>query len=267
MEEFTDAWGNVLLISGMYANTLGVDNPIRYRGYYYDFETDFYYLQSRYYDPAMGRFINANGDMLGFNLYAYCGNNPVKNLDSEGKFLCTAIGALVGGICGAVSALVSGKKGREVLASAVNGAISGAVSGLASDIILVTGGSAAVVIGAYAIAGAVGSAAGSLAESKINGKDMKSGEVWFDAMESAFWGGAFGAVGGLINGPQASMMSDAMKSAGKKLLAKGGVTVGYAIKKAIRREVRHLGESVAEEALNNFISWYTPNVVDTAFGK
>ena len=64
-------------ISGMYANTLGQDNPIRYRGYYYDFETDFYYLQSRYYDPAMGRFINAdgyinaNGDMLGFNMFAY----------------------------------------------------------------------------------------------------------------------------------------------------------------------------------------------------
>ena len=56
-----DAWGNVLSISGMYANTLGQDNPIRYRGYYYDFETDFYYLQSRYYDPAMGRFINADG--------------------------------------------------------------------------------------------------------------------------------------------------------------------------------------------------------------
>lgn len=92
MEEFTDAWGNVLSISGMYANTLGQDNPIRYRGYYYDFETDFYYLQSRYYDPAMGRFINAdgyinaNGDMLGFNMFAYCSNNPVMNVDPTGEW-------------------------------------------------------------------------------------------------------------------------------------------------------------------------------------
>ena len=56
-----DAWGNILYTSGMYADTLGQENPIRYRGYYYDFETGFYYLQSRYYDPAMGRFINADG--------------------------------------------------------------------------------------------------------------------------------------------------------------------------------------------------------------
>ena len=97
MEEFTDAWGNVLSISGMYANTLGQDNPIRYRGYYYDFETDFYYLQSRYYDPAMGRFINAdgyinaNGDMLGFNMFAYCSNNPVMYLDYSGQFAILGI--------------------------------------------------------------------------------------------------------------------------------------------------------------------------------
>ena len=76
--EYTyDAWGNVLSITGLYADTLGQTNPIRYRGYYQDFETGFYYLQSRYYDPAIRRFINAdgyvnaNGDFIGFNMYAY----------------------------------------------------------------------------------------------------------------------------------------------------------------------------------------------------
>ena len=89
--EYTyDAWGNVLSITGMYADTLGVNNPIRYRGYYQDFETGFYYLQSRYYDPAVRRFINADNvlytgnDFIGLNLYSYCGNNPVDRIDDEG---------------------------------------------------------------------------------------------------------------------------------------------------------------------------------------
>ena len=65
-------------------------NPFRYRGYYYDTETDLYYLNSRYYDPAVGRFlnadgyINANGDLIGFNMFAYCSNNPVNRIDFLG---------------------------------------------------------------------------------------------------------------------------------------------------------------------------------------
>lgn len=96
--EYTyDAWGNVLSITGMYADTLGVNNPIRYRGYYQDFETGFYYLQSRYYDPAVRRFINADGyinandDLLGYNMYAYCGNNPVNRNDDGGMFWDTIL--------------------------------------------------------------------------------------------------------------------------------------------------------------------------------
>ena len=61
--EYTyDAWGNVLSMTGMYADTLGVNNPIRYRGYYYDYETGFYYLQSRYYDPKL---LVRTGHLLG----------------------------------------------------------------------------------------------------------------------------------------------------------------------------------------------------------
>ena len=68
-------------------------NPIRYRGYYYDEETGLYYLQSRYYDPEVGRFINADDvdyiepeTLMGCNLYAYCGNNPVMYVDPTGNF-------------------------------------------------------------------------------------------------------------------------------------------------------------------------------------
>ena len=65
-------------------------NPFRYRGYYYDSETGYYYLQTRYYNPEWGRFINAdgyinaNGDILGYNMFAYCGNNPVSFIDFFG---------------------------------------------------------------------------------------------------------------------------------------------------------------------------------------
>ena len=81
-----DAWGNVSS-SGRLAEI----NPLRYRGYYYDNETGFYYLQSRYYDPANRRFINADiyvstdsSDAVSCNMFVYCGNNPVSNTDESG---------------------------------------------------------------------------------------------------------------------------------------------------------------------------------------
>ncbi len=66
-------------------------NPLRYRGYYYDTETGFYYVQSRYYDPIVKRFINADSyastgqGFLGYNMFAYCGNNPVNMIDIIGN--------------------------------------------------------------------------------------------------------------------------------------------------------------------------------------
>ena len=75
----------------MMASTLGSLNPLRYRGYVYDQETGLYYLQSRYYNPEIGRFINADGftstgqGLLGNNMFAYCGNNPISRYDPAGK--------------------------------------------------------------------------------------------------------------------------------------------------------------------------------------
>ena len=85
-----DAWGNLLSATGSMAYT----NPLRYRGYYYDAETRFYYLQSRYYDPVYHRFINADvyastgQGFAGTNMFAYCKNNPARYSDSSGmKFV------------------------------------------------------------------------------------------------------------------------------------------------------------------------------------
>ena len=83
-------YGKVLGTTGTLASTLGVDNPLRYRGYYYDTESGLYYLQSRYYDPATCRFINADAftstgqGILGCNMFAYCNNNPVVFKDAGG---------------------------------------------------------------------------------------------------------------------------------------------------------------------------------------
>ena len=91
-----DAWGNVISITDNNGNAItspnhvGNLNPFRYRGYYQDTETGLYYLMSRYYDPITHRFINADGyfqsggSILDANTFAYCGNNPVLNVDPLG---------------------------------------------------------------------------------------------------------------------------------------------------------------------------------------
>ena len=88
-----DSWGKLLSIEGSAKDTIGVQNPFRYRGYYYDTESGFYYLNSRYYDPVVGRFLNAdeviaNADntIQGYNMYVYCFNNPVNLADSSGNW-------------------------------------------------------------------------------------------------------------------------------------------------------------------------------------
>ena len=87
-----DAWGDqeIELLDPKYEE-LAKANPFRYRSYYYDEETGLYYLKSRYYDPEVGRFITIDDisyldpeTINGLNLYAYCGNNPVMNVDPNG---------------------------------------------------------------------------------------------------------------------------------------------------------------------------------------
>jgi RHS repeat-associated protein len=86
-----DAWGNHV-VANHTADNIGDFNAIRYRGYYYDSETGFYYLKSRYYDPQLGRFISMDSvdavepnTINGLNLYAYCGNSPVMHVDPNGN--------------------------------------------------------------------------------------------------------------------------------------------------------------------------------------
>ena len=87
-----DPWGKCTVsYSNGGASTSATKNNLRYRGYYLDSDLGLYYLQSRYYDPNTYRFINADGylstgqGILGYNMYAYCNNNPVNYVDYGGN--------------------------------------------------------------------------------------------------------------------------------------------------------------------------------------
>ena len=89
-----DSWGTPLSTTVSLASTLGAQNPFRYRGYVYDAETGLYYVTSRYYDPEIGRWINADipetltadfENFAQYNLFAYCFNDPVNMSDVQSR--------------------------------------------------------------------------------------------------------------------------------------------------------------------------------------
>ena len=89
---YYDAWGNIISSYSRANSTIAELNPLLYRGYVYDRDTGLYYLQSRYYNPEWGRFINADvytstgQGFVGNNMFAYCANNPVTRTDHSGEF-------------------------------------------------------------------------------------------------------------------------------------------------------------------------------------
>ena len=142
-----DPWGKIISSSG----TLADINPLRYRGYYYDSETGFYYLQSRYYDPEIGRFINADSyastdatGLLSTNMFAYCENDPVNRSDPSGELFGTISGLIVGGLTGALSAYINGD---DILAGTITGAVNGGICGLIVDSGVFTGGISLLLCG------------------------------------------------------------------------------------------------------------------------
>ena len=135
-----DAWGKVLSVNDTTANSVGTQNPFRYKGYYYDTETSLYYLQSRYYDPEVGRFINADAfastdisGVLSANMFAYCENNPVMRDDPTGEVWTVAVKMLVGAAVSMASYAfdqsMAGEKIdiKELAMSAAEGAVTAVV--------------------------------------------------------------------------------------------------------------------------------------------
>ena len=189
-----DAWGNhaVLNPDGTVNDSysfIGNLNPYRYRGYYYDIETKLYYLKTRYYDPEVGRFITIDDlqyldpeTINGLNLYAYCANNPVMNVDENGnKWWHWLLGAVaVVAMCALMVGITALTGGTASFGFAVAlGALKGAAIGLGVG----------AVTGAYvgAIAGGIHALA-------------TGGDFWSGVGKGALLGLGIGAFAGAIVG-------------------------------------------------------------------
>ena len=164
-----DSWGNTISIQDgngqeiTNPNDIGNLNPFRYRGYYLDSETGLYYISSRYYDPEICRWINADntdilaidqGTPLQYNLFSYCHNNPVNMVDLDGYIPFFIVTGIVGAVAGGIIGYVTSRSWKGALAGvAIGGAIGltgGAIAGklLAGSALAQT---SAVIIGGKAL--------------------------------------------------------------------------------------------------------------------
>lgn len=140
-----DSWGNIISITDNNnqeitdVTNIGLINPFRYRSYYYDTETNLYYLNSRYYNPKWGRFINADimisKDKHSKNLFVYCDNNPISRTEVDGAawlfvtMVSFAAGAVAAG-AKAVSNVVNKKNILDGVAAAGLGTAIGTFVGI-----------------------------------------------------------------------------------------------------------------------------------------
>lgn len=177
-----DAWGQPISTGGALAETLGALNPFRYRGYIYDEETGLYYLRSRYYNPKLSRFINADdvealgadGDINGYQLFNYCMNDPVNRRDEAGSWSLPNWAKVAIGAALIVGAAVVATVATGGVACFAYGAAIGAAKG--------------------AVSGAIGGAISGAIESRIATRS------WDGALEAAIDGAADGFLGGAIGG-------------------------------------------------------------------
>ena len=214
-----DPWGKLLSVTDTSGTDIGTINPLRYRGYYYDTETGFYFLQSRYYDPTVGRFItpepniytgafDSGSGLAQYNAYAYCANDPVNFSDDTGEFIVTAViigSAVAGGlISGTISAITQYATTGEIN---IGVTLVNAASGLVSGALAATGiGLAASIAANAALGGAT-----YMAEQAVTGEEITASGVLIGVAA----GGISGAIGG--KGADTKKLCNVWKSASKGL--------------------------------------------------
>ena len=231
--------------------TMAETNPLRYRGYYYDAESGLYYLQSRYYDPAVCRFINADkyystdqGE-LGCNMFAYCNNSPIIASDPDGEWLNVVVGMVVGAAVNCGIAIAEGKSAGGVIMATVCG--------------LVSGGGAAMGLGAI-----TGMATSFINATYDNIKKVKDGtasigEAIVDTVVNTAMGAAFGAMGS--SSPVDRLISKQVSDAGRngvRVLLKQKV-IHPVVKKAAKKAVKEAGRYIAKTVTSEFVSGIISN--------
>ena len=257
--EYTyDAWGNHI-VKNHTSDNIGDFNTIRYRSYYYDTETNLYYLKTRYYDPQVGRFLNMDDINLldelseninGLNLYAYCLNNPISFSDPDGQCPVTAI-VLVLKITAkiAIKALVKGaiklgktygiKGGIKVGAKKAGGILK---KGVVKGAKVVKAKKGQMISGA--VNNGIWNGVGSVADGGCFIRGFASG-----AITGAI--GGFGVIAGAVGAFGSSIVSDIIAGRGENLgaaFASGGTALAFGL------AGDRLGRAMGNDLLSTVVS-------------
>ena len=256
-----DAWGNTLTAEG----SLATSNPIRYRGYYFDTETSLYYLQSRYYDPTVGRWISAdradrlgaNNDFASLNLFVYCGNGPVIRKDNGGNCWTLIIGAVVGVvtqyICDVSINLLSGKSFVDSLRPTSSWADYGAAA--------LSGALAATGIGAGASIAANAALGGAtyLANCAIEGEEVDALDLGLAITGGGFSGaiGGAGANGEKLKGIVSTSKQILKSTVSPKKIAMYTAKIAAAKTAVVESLTRTFGAGVFSNFFSSARKWFT----------
>ena len=195
---------NLNQLHHLFQNLLCLHIPCRY---FYDTETTLYYLQSRYYDPDLGRFINADDypstgqGLTGNNMFMYCNNNPVLLEDMLGES-ATIAGGILGGLWGLIAALTDEEdeddeetKFEDIISCILIGAATGAAAGFVADMSVATCGVGLVAFGWSALAGGGFGMINSASTQYILDEDVNIGKMVYDGIWGSVMGGTCTAMG------------------------------------------------------------------------
>ena len=216
-----NSWGKVTSTQDTSGVSLATLNPFRYRKYVYDPETGLYCLGSRYYDPEVGRFVNADDfetltyqmdSVQGKNLYQYCFNNPINMQDEDGGWPKWVTEVAIG-----IGAIVIGA--AAVAATAATGGIA------ATFVVAATAG-----VKTAAISGAIGAVVG--ASTSVVGNRISTGS-WKNSTQIALKGAVDGFASGFMTGGIMAGASQVVSS-GFKVAAKASVKAGKEVSSGIK---------------------------------